>query len=130
MALTFYEVVMSSQYSYRYTTDNLTCGYSFLADERSFNFSIDDLKDMRGVTRFPTVLDWAVGSVNCQEAVKNSSNYICREQSQCVDVPNGPGYRCKCMDGYQGNPYLANGCKGNARSLDRLPFTHLYRLNS
>ncbi|KAL9674030.1 hypothetical protein QQ045_030296 [Rhodiola kirilowii] len=110
-ALTFYEVVMSSQGGYRYTSDNLTCGYSFLADERSFNFSTDDLRDVRGRTKFPTVLDWAIGTVTCQEAVKNSSSYICLERSRCVDVANGPGYRCECLNGYEGNPYLTNGCQ-------------------
>uniref|UniRef100_A0A7N0UMC6 Uncharacterized protein n=1 Tax=Kalanchoe fedtschenkoi TaxID=63787 RepID=A0A7N0UMC6_KALFE len=118
IGLTFYEVVMSSLTGYRYSHDNFTCGYSFLADERSFNFSVEDLKDVRGRTTFPTVLDWSVGTVTCQEAVKNSSNYICRERSQCVDALNGPGYRCECVNGYQGNPYLTNGCQDTNECLD------------
>ncbi|KAL5708806.1 hypothetical protein ACHQM5_019563 [Ranunculus cassubicifolius] len=57
-------------------------------------------------------LDWAIDSVSCQDIRKNKLNSACiATNSICINSTNGPGYRCNCSRGYQGNPYLPSGCQ-------------------
>ncbi|KAL6206572.1 hypothetical protein ACLB2K_023820 [Fragaria x ananassa] len=65
-----------------------------------------------------TVLNWQIGDVPCEEAQKNKGNYACKGNSICVNRSNineggyesydgwPLGYICRCLPGYQGNPYL------------------------
>jgi hypothetical protein len=90
------------------------CGFSFVAEEKAYNFSSLDLVNLQNRQTVPVVLDWAVGNETCQDVNKNSTNYACKAaKSTCYNSTNGPGYRCKCPSGYGGNPYLFDGCKGN-----------------
>ena len=43
------------------------------------------LRGLRLVSRVLTVLDWAIGSLNCTHALK-SKDYACTENSNCVDL--------------------------------------------
>jgi hypothetical protein len=64
------------------------------------------------------MLKWAVDNSTCKEAMLNKNEYRCvSARSDCVDVTddrtsNHVGYRCKCSSGFQGNPYLQDGCTG------------------
>ncbi|KAA8546478.1 hypothetical protein F0562_002783 [Nyssa sinensis] len=103
-----------SVYSYSNHTgiwDFNKCSYAFVVEEDHYNFSSVDLNNLQNVDQFPVVLDWAVGDAPCEQARKNMTAYLCQENSVCYDSDNGPGYRCNCSEGYQGNPYFQNGCK-------------------
>ncbi|XP_056167893.1 putative wall-associated receptor kinase-like 16 [Syzygium oleosum] len=85
------------------------CSYAFVAETDFYNFSVGDLKQLK-FNESALVLDWAIGKQTCEEAKKNSTTYKCTKNTNCTDAENGYGYKCTCPDGYQGNPYLKNGC--------------------
>ncbi|CAA2982206.1 Serine threonine kinase [Olea europaea subsp. europaea] len=88
------------------------CSYAFLVEEGAFPFSSGTLSSLRNVTKLPVVVDWSIGNGTCEEAQKNKSSYACKsKKSTCEKHDNGYGYRCSCQDGYQGNPYIIEGCQ-------------------
>uniref|UniRef100_A0A2N9FF68 EGF-like domain-containing protein n=1 Tax=Fagus sylvatica TaxID=28930 RepID=A0A2N9FF68_FAGSY len=91
--------------------DYSTCIFAFVVEKEALKFSTLDL-NLQNRTTVPVVLDWAVGNETCENAQRNQATYACKAaNSDCLNSTNGPGYRCNCSSGFQGNPYLLDGCQ-------------------
>ena len=108
-----YSIYVSSYFNHTNVSEFNPCSYAFVAEE-TYNFSSKDLKDF--AERHETtqvVLNWAIGNQTCSEAKKDHpQKFACKNNSDCHDSDNGPGYWCNCFKGFEGNPYLPHGCQG------------------
>ncbi|KAF3325426.1 putative wall-associated receptor kinase-like 16 [Carex littledalei] len=94
------------------------CSYAALMQEDWYNFTVQDLVGYgfyeRNKNSVPIVLDWAIREKGtCLEShVESSFSPACQSKhSGCDNTTNGEGYICKCLPGYEGNPYLSDGCR-------------------
>ncbi|KAJ0257517.1 Wall-associated receptor kinase 2 [Hirschfeldia incana] len=103
-------VIRSSRFdSHASVNSSNPCFYAFLVEDGMFSFSpSQDLINLRNFTKFPVVLDWSIGNQTCEQA---GNTRICAQNSICLDSTTRNGYNCKCKDGYDGNPYLPEGCQ-------------------
>nr|TKR98572.1 wall-associated receptor kinase 5-like [Populus alba] len=89
------------------------CGFAFLEDKDSL-----DLSDWP-LSRTPkqnndtsnVVIEWVAQNETCENARANKSSYACGINTNCYYSDNGQGYRCACNAGFEGNPYLEQGCQ-------------------
>jgi hypothetical protein len=112
--LRIFSITVNSYYNHSAVHSFNPCGFAFLVEAEAYNFSSLDLQQLQNRETVPLVIDWAVGNQTCENAQKNRTSYACKaEYSYCNNSINGPGYRCNCSKGFQGNPYLPDGCTGN-----------------
>ncbi|GMY06618.1 putative wall-associated receptor kinase-like 16 [Fagus crenata] len=100
---------VGSYYNHTDVSEFNPCGYAFVVEQGQFNFSSVYLHNFSN-EMVPTVFDWAIGNETCKKA-RDETNFACKGNSECYDLQTRSGYHCKCKQGYQGNPYLHNGCQ-------------------
>ncbi|XP_057544338.1 putative wall-associated receptor kinase-like 16 [Amaranthus tricolor] len=112
--LKYYEIEVHRLYSGNVSTLNPN-GYAFLGEDDKFSFDISYLSsnfNNQTLKKIPIVIDWFIGQgKTCMQAKANMSSYACQSNTNCIDFESGyQGYRCSCLTGYEGNPYLNPGC--------------------
>ncbi|KAK9096281.1 hypothetical protein Sjap_021778 [Stephania japonica] len=117
----------ASYYNHSKSWNFSRCSYAFLADIQWFKFYASDLWDFPNRVEYnhiypdngqnlpapPVVVDWGIGNLTCKEALQANQTEVdaCGRNTNCSDSENAPGYHCLCKQGFEGNPYLLDGCK-------------------
>ncbi|KAB5514816.1 hypothetical protein DKX38_028722 [Salix brachista] len=102
--------VVSSAYYNSSVTDFNPCGFAFLADKRSLKIS-DWPLSRTAIYGTDVVIEWVVENKTCEQAKANTSAYACGANADCTYPVSGQGYLCSCNKGFEGNPYLKEGCQ-------------------
>ncbi|TVU13812.1 hypothetical protein EJB05_37240, partial [Eragrostis curvula] len=114
--LQYYRVWFDKNFNKADIYSGSQCSYAVLMDSSNFTFvqSYATSPEFNNTNhgRAPLVVDWAIGHKTCKDARTDPDTYACvSSNSDCFDLPSGKGYICNCSRGYEGNPYLQDGCK-------------------
>lgn len=103
------------------------CMYAFLVDYTVVNSSL--MENMNVSATVPVVLGWGIPStlftslpISKDSDGKNIINSTYRCYFHSISTFWNISFTCDCLSGYEGNPYLSDGCQGKVLRSDSLLF--------
>ena len=96
------------------------CNYGSLVDQKWFEENLTNHFEVKTMSQVPVVLNWEINESLSSLVMKSKSSY-----STC-QLANGSSsllgnmsatFTCTCDFGFEGNPYLVNGCQGKLLAL-------------
>ncbi|XP_034679751.1 wall-associated receptor kinase-like 1 isoform X2 [Vitis riparia] len=98
--------------------DQDECKYAFMVDQEWFISMEQDPDKVKDVGHAPAVLDWRIYNATCMSvgwnntSTSNTSTILCGANAICSPDIQTLSLTCRCWGGYEGNPYLTEGCEG------------------
>ena len=94
------------------TNETKRCRYAFVVDQAWFEGRSKDFVVVGDMDDFvPVILNWDLFDNNNNNNTTSDPNVHCYPTDATSSV-NKLGFQCRCRDGYQGNPYVSQGCQG------------------
>ncbi|KAL6140385.1 hypothetical protein ACLB2K_058685 [Fragaria x ananassa] len=108
-------------FNYTFEASNKTtpgtesCKYAFLVDQESWVYDSTGLSSIKNVMYIPVLLDWNLNRYSTVQ-IYGRHDWTNDSTMNCTSA-----HQCACSRGYQGNPYLIDGCRDVDECED--PFT-------
>ena len=90
------------------------CKYAFMVDHVWFSTNIKDPHKVKDMGYVQAVLDWRIYNLTCNASSTsnlNTSTSVCGSNARCSPDTQASSLTCRCQQGYEGNPYLPQGCQ-------------------
>ncbi|XP_030943323.1 wall-associated receptor kinase-like 10 isoform X2 [Quercus lobata] len=100
------------------------CKYAFLVDQKWFEENLTSHFEVQKMSHVPVVLNWEINA-NLSSLVmgSNSSHSTCQFANRSSSLGNmSSTFTCSCDSGFEGNPYLVDGCQGISTGIIGLLF--------
>ncbi|XP_052116005.1 wall-associated receptor kinase-like 10 [Arachis duranensis] len=94
-------------------SESNTCSYAMIVSDawlHSYGLGIQKLSNVENMIDVPAVLEWEIRYDMGINSTLSPSRACCDGSSLTSPSNTSSGFRCRCLDGYDGNPYIRGGC--------------------